>query len=379
MSGRAYPSIRVKGGPRERGRQYGEQARELVRRSVTAYAAVFDYYAGITWEAACAQAERFIEPIEAYDDRYLDEMRGIAEGAALDFGDILALNLRSEFMFAQGAKAAAGEPAPRPKGCSSVAVLPGASENGHTLLGQNWDWLIHAWETTVVLESEQDEGPNFVTVVEAGLLAKAGMNAAGLGLATNTLISDRDVGEPGVPYHVCLRSLLDAPSIVDALARLQRAYRSSSANYVLAHADGLVVNVESTPGGSADLLLGGPRHGTVAHTNHFVSPRFGDCDTGLALMPDSFFRLQRLTDALQAARPMIAQAQLQQMFADHAGHPYGVCTHPDPATPPVDQAATVASLIMDLDRRRLWLADGNPCEAPYREIDLMDLLRGRPA
>ena len=140
-------------------------------------------------------------------------------------------------------------------------MLPRASENGHTLLGQNWDWLIHAWETTVVLESEQDEGPNFVTVVEAGLLAKTGMNAAGLGLVTNTLVSDRDVGEPGVPYHVCLRSLLDAPSIVAAVERLQRARRSSSANYVLAHADGLVVNVESTPGGSADLLLDGPRRG----------------------------------------------------------------------------------------------------------------------
>jgi hypothetical protein len=80
-------------------------------------------------------------------------------------------------------------------GFKELAVLPGASENGHTLLGQNWDWLIHAWETTVVLESEQDQGPNFVTVVEAGLLAKTGMNAAGLGLVTNTLVSDRDIGE----------------------------------------------------------------------------------------------------------------------------------------------------------------------------------------
>jgi isopenicillin-N N-acyltransferase like protein len=376
VSGRVYPTIRVKGSPRERGRQYGEQARERVRRSIDAYTAVFDYYAGITWETARAQVERFIEPIEAYDARYLAEMRGIAEGAGLDFSDVLALNLRTEIMFAHDAQAAAGGPAARPKGCSSVAVLPGASENGHTLLGQNWDWLIHAWETTVVLESEQDEGPNFVTVVEAGLLAKTGMNAAGLGLVTNTLVSDRDVGEPGVPYHVCLRALLDAPSIVAAVERLQRARRSSSANYVLAHADGLVANVESTPGGPTELLLDGPRHGTVAHTNHFISPRFRDRDTGLALMPDSFFRQQRLADALHAAGPMIAQAQLQQMFADHAGHPYGVCTHPDPATPPVDQAATIASLIMDLDKRRLWLADGNPCAAPYRELDLGDLLGG---
>ena len=120
------------------------------------------------------------------------------------------------------------------------------------------------------------------------------MNAAGLGLVTNTLVSDRDVGEVGVPYHVCLRSLLDASTIVDALARLQRARRSSSANYLLAHADGLAVDVEGTPGDCANLLLEEPRDGVITHTNHFVSPRFAGRDTGLGLMPDSFFRLQRL-------------------------------------------------------------------------------------
>jgi hypothetical protein len=30
---------------------------------------------------------------------------------------------------------------------------------------------------------------------------------------------------------------------------------------------------------------------------------------------------------------------------------------------------------MDLDERRLWVADGNPCAAPYRERDLSTLFR----
>ena len=373
MSTRAYPRIRVSGSPHERGRQYGEQARDLIRRSIDAYTAVFEFYAGMAWQKACAQAERFIEPIEAYEASYLEEMRGIAAGAGVGLSDILALNLRTEIMFAQGAESV-GLDAPSRDGCSSVAVLPRASENGHTLLAQNWDWLIHARHTTVVLEAEQNDGPNYVTVVEAGLLAKTGMNAAGLGLVTNTLVSDRDVGEVGVPYHVCLRSLLDASSIVDALSRLQRATRSSSANYLLAHADGLAVNVEGTPGDYANLLLEGPRDGLITHTNHFISPRFAGLDTGLRLMPDSFFRLQRLSDTVRSARARVTTDLLEQAFGDHAGHPYGVCSHPDPSAPPVDQAATIASLVMDLDERRLWLSDGNPCETPYRELDLSGLL-----
>ena len=373
MTSRTYPHIRVSGSPSERGRQYGEQAGDLIRRSIHAYTAVFEFYAGIGWQEACEQADRFIEPIESYEATYLEEMRGTAAGAGVGLNDILALNLRSEIMFAQRAESA-GLDATSRDGCSSVAVLPRASKHGHTLLGQNWDWLIHARQTTVVLEAAQDDGPNYVTVVEAGLLAKTGMNAAGLGLVTNTLVSDRDVGEIAVPYHVCLRSLLDASSIVDALARLQRATRSSSANYLLAHADGLAVNVEGTPGNCNSLLLDGPRDGVITHTNHFVSPSFGSLDTGLRLMPDSFFRLQRLTDTVRGAGAELTPDRLQQAFTDHAGHPYGVCSHPDPTVPPIDQAATIASLVKDLDERRLWLSDGNPCESRYRELDLSGLL-----
>ena len=54
-------------------------------------------------------------------------------------------------------------------------------------------------------------------MVEAGLLAKTGMNAAGLGLVTNALVTDADVGEPGLPYHVLLRAVLDCGTVTEAL------------------------------------------------------------------------------------------------------------------------------------------------------------------
>jgi len=41
-----FPHVRVEGGPHERGRQYGEQARERVALSVEAYREVFAHYAG---------------------------------------------------------------------------------------------------------------------------------------------------------------------------------------------------------------------------------------------------------------------------------------------------------------------------------------------
>ena len=50
------------------------------------------------------------------------------------------------------------------------------------------------------------------------------------------LVTDADVGEPGLPYHVLLRAVLDCATVTDALAALQGGARSSSANYLVAHA-----------------------------------------------------------------------------------------------------------------------------------------------
>ena len=93
-------------------------------------------------------------------------MRGIAEGADVDLEDILSINVRTEVMFAAKARAAeapAARRAGRDRGSAPPSPsLPEASATGHTLIGQNWDWLLHCFDTVVVLEAEQDEGPNFV-------------------------------------------------------------------------------------------------------------------------------------------------------------------------------------------------------------------------
>ena len=367
-----FPHVRVEGGPRERGRQYGEQARERVALSVEAYREVFAHYAGWDWDKVTEEARRFEPAVAAYDERYLEEMRGIAEGAGLPFEAVLALNVRTEVMFAAKARQAAA--AARPHECSSFAVLPEASADGHTLVGQNWDWLLHCFDTVVVLEARQDEGPDFVTVVEAGLLAKTGMSSSGIGLATNALVTDHDVGRPGVPYHVVLRAILDAETISDALVAIQRAPRSSSANYLVAHEDGVAVDVEGAPGDFSRRFLLFPVDGMLVHTNHFLSPAFDLKDVSLWAMPDSPFRLERVRTAVTAGYGHHSAETFQQLLADHVNYPSGVCCHPDTRLRPWDQGTTVASVIMDLDARRLWLADGHPCTTPYRELDYSGFL-----
>ena len=366
--------VRVEGTSYERGRQYGAQARARVHRSVRAYQQVFAYYAGWDWPTVRRAAAGFEAPIAGFRPAYLEEMRGIADGAGLDLTDVLAINVRTEVMYAAKARQAplaghARQAPNAPAECSAFAVVQ--DQPAATLLGQNWDWLLHSAETLVLLEARQDDGPDFVTVVEAGLLAKTGMNAAGLGLVTNALVTDADIGAPGLPYHVLLRAVLDCATVTEALMVLQAGERSSSANYLIAHSSGAALDVEAAPGDFTRLYPLYPDHGLLLHTNHFLSPRLHPVDLSSWAMPSSAVRLQRLRAFGSDTRLGGQHRTLDDfrvLLADHADYPHSVCSHPDPGEHPLEQGATIASVLMDLTAGRMWVAAGHPCQARYQDV-----------
>ncbi len=365
-----YPTVRVEGAARDRGRQYGEQARDRVRRSVEAYGEVFQAVAALDRAAAREHASEYVPAIRAFLPSALEEMTGIAEGAAVPFGDVLAINVRTEVIYAAAARRAL---AGAPSECSAFAALAPATADGATLAGQNWDWLPHAFETLVVLEAHPDDGPAFVTVVEAGLLAKAGVNAHGLAIMTNALCSELDRGAPAVPYHVMLRALFGCRHLPAALAVLQAPQRSSSANYLLAHRDGVAVNVEAAPGGFRELRLLFPdASGLLLHTNHFACRDLPGAEISRVVMPSSPFRLDRLGRLAAAQQGRLDPVTFQGLLADHASHPRSICGHVDASLPFHEQGATVASLVADLTAGVLHVADGPPCEVGYRSVRVPD-------
>jgi isopenicillin-N N-acyltransferase like protein len=358
-----FPRVEVEGGARERGRQYGETARDRVNRSVDIYHEVFAHYAGWDWERVRGEAERYVAPVTAFEPRYLEEIRGLAEGAGLDEFDVLAINVRTEIIFAATARGH------RTAECTSFAVVPTRAAEGTLLIGQNWDWIPETVDTTVILEARQDDGPDFVTVVEAGLLAKVGMNSSGVAVGANALVSAADVGTPGVPFHVLLRALHDADNLADGMRALGRMERSSSANYLLAHEDGLAVDIEAAPGGVGELFPGYPSDGVILHANHFINPGFRGCDVGLVAMPDSVVRFMRGRQLVADRSGPLDRAFFEALLADHAGYPLSVCSHPDPRVPAVERTMSVAAVIMEPATRRLWITDGNPCGAPFELLD----------
>ncbi|WES64002.1 C45 family autoproteolytic acyltransferase/hydrolase [Microbacter sp. GSS18] len=264
------PRVRVSGGPAERGRAYGEAARRQVNASREGYERAFAR-SGMPWREAVEYARRYGDAIASAFPEAISEMEGIAAGAGLPFDDVLAMNCRTEIMWDLAQRRSLslrGE-------CTSFGLAPEATENGHTWVGQNWDWLVHATDSIVVLEVERDNAPNYLTLVEAGLLGKATLNAAGIGIAVNTLITDRDRDTRGVPFHVVLRMLADIEHVSDAVELLAGVRRASSGNYLVGAAGGAVLDIECEPGGVAGVHPIAPVRGRIAHTNHFVAATRG--------------------------------------------------------------------------------------------------------
>ncbi|HWO93673.1 MAG TPA: C45 family peptidase [Dehalococcoidia bacterium] len=355
------PIVLVEGEPRERGRQHGELARDLVALSVERYMERFAHFARLDPPGVRDLAAAFAPIIRDYDPDLLEEIEGVAEGAGFAREDLLAVNCRSEVMF--------GKAVPE---CTSFGLNAEVTANGHTYVGQNWDWAPDIKETLILLVVKQEPKPTIVLLDEAGMIGRMGLNDAGIGLATNTLISEQR--EIGVPYNMLLRGILNQRGMAQAIAALVRPKRAISANYLIGHGDGQTIDIEASPI-HVDTLV--PRDGIITHGNHFEGPRLQGRDLSLERFPDSAYRGCRLRDRLAKHSGSLTEADVQEALRDSFGHPDAICRAADPAQGRFDQLETVASIVIDATERRFWLARGAPSENAYHEFLLADLAIGK--
>lgn len=369
-----WKTVRMGGPDFAAGVAYGQQAAAEIRISIERYTAVFADAGVGAWSDARTLALRYRDTIAAYAPGSLAQIEGIAAGAELEIGDVLALNTRSELMFGVSNADFADFPE---DGCTSVAIAPERSASGHSLLSQNWDWTEAAGESVVLLVRESDDRPDYLTLVEAGLLAKTGMNSAGLGLCTNTLVSTTDTGDPdGLPYHVFLHELLQAERVSDALQFLHSTPRALSANYLIMHADGAVLDVETTGGGPGGVAHLSVTDGVLTHTNHFRDPRLADTDRRVRENSNTVVRLDRIDRRLAMIGGKIDREDVLDSLRDHANYPLSVCLHPDPRKPAVRRTRTLATVFYDLGTLDLWVAVGNPCQSEFTSLSFTEVLAG---
>lgn len=342
-----FPLIDLAGPPRDRGRAYGVAAAARIHRSAEIYLTAFErQHLGAA--RVRALVDTLIPIIDRFEPAYLEEMRGIAEGAHCKLEHVVVVNARTELL-AEARRAAAGAPDPTPDpvdGCTGAVVLPEAAAGGKLLHGQNWDWRAECAETGVVLRISQDDGPTVLTFTEAGGLARCGMNSAGVALTANFLGSDRDGRAPGVPLVLLRRRALESPHFALGIQTIYATEKFVSNNIMLSHAGGAAVDIESAPDES---FLLQPENGLLVHANHFESPAALAKlkDTGLPSTPDSAYRAQRVRGLLAPKRGAIGVDDLKAAFFDDFASPYAVCRPPRQAATGDNLSATVMMIVME--------------------------------
>lgn len=345
------PLVTVEGTPSECGAAYGVAVANSIRANTATYLERFAVQAGLDRAAVRRAGAGFRAVTQEHVPRIAAMLDGVAEGAGVPVEEIYALNARTELLYGTASE------------CTSIGVLDTRSATGHTLIAQNWDWHPAQRAYTVLLATRDERGFAVVTLAEAGMLAKAGLNGAGLGVCVNMLGCDRDGRPGGVPYHVLLRAALEAPALGSAIEAVCTLPRSASINLLVGQAfgegvPGEVIDLEVAPG---DVGFINPTDGLITHANHFES-LIGVHDTLKDLGGSSFFRGPRARRLLGAGP--VAEKDLAAVLADHGGHPRAICRHDTaPVARDEDRSETIFSVIIDLDERRLAVAEGPPCRA----------------
>lgn len=364
-----FPLIELQGSAFERGRTHGEQARARVERSLVNYRALFAH-CGIGWSDVQAIGAQFRDPIGELDVQLLEEIEGIAAGAGRQVNELLALNARTEILPPNFPERAAPAWLARMKGadfgeCTAIAVLPSRSATGGSLLAQNWDWLGSQREALVLLRSS-GEGGSFVTLTEAGMLAKIGMNGHGLGVCLNILRTPADGLRRGVPVHALLRQLLGCVSVAEAERLVKRLRYGASSNIVCADAAGQAASFELSPAGVGVVRAEG---GTLCHTNHFLDVAAAG---EVVAPPTSFSSEPRLARARQLVgeRPKHGVEDLKRMLRDEADGLLSICRKPDPSLPEFARIESVASTVMELARGVMHVAPDVPSRAEFIPVAL---------
>jgi isopenicillin-N N-acyltransferase-like protein len=340
MDPNAFPLIELSGAPHARGVAYGKAAAERVHRSLALYRGELERR-GVGPEHIRKLARDFAPHVTAFDPAYLEEMQGIAEGAGVSVEDIIFINCRTEMMF--GARAMIDSD--KTDGCTAVIVLPEASDDGMLIHAHNWDWREECVDTGVVLKIRRGEGPDMLIFVEAGGLARHGLNAAGVSVTGNYLACDRDFRTAGrTPLALIRRKLLEAGNLADAMRTAWSHPRACSTNVMLAHASGEAVNLEMAPD---EIFWITPEDGILVHANHWISApaRAKLRDTGLAITVDSIYRQRRVEASVRGLRGKVSVAALKDALGDKYGWPDSVLRPPKPA-PFSAISCTVCTTIM---------------------------------
>ncbi len=351
------PLIEVSGTHREMGQQIGEAARKQVKNSVANARILIDAAYNsleLTWEGAKIQSRKYLPFAEERYPQYVDEIRGIAEGANVPFDDVMVLN----------AMEAVTMDALHLTRCTSMAVNEERTADGHVLAAHNEDWIPEDEGDVLVISAKPDKEPPFLAMTYGGLLPNVGFNAYGIAqLIDSVYPSDSRIG---IPRLVVARAVLSSHRISGAIGRTLVKHRAAGYNHLLIHESGEMYSIEVSAR-KFEILYASD--GYMVHTNHYIDPQMKQIEKEPEELLSSRVRYFRASRLLQQSQQHSIKS-LQAIQKDHVNIPNSICNHNIEGLDPLDREKTINALVIDLTSREMHIAWGNPCQNVYHTYHL---------
>lgn len=306
--------------PEQVGQQHGEALRAEIRE-------VFGVYRDL-WRLSSEQLDQVVLSFKVLTFKYfpsLDaEISGIAAGANLSDEQVYAINARTELL--QGVSI--------PE-CSAVAVPPDKSYWDNVVLAQNWDWLNSLKGLARIVEINIPSKPRIKTLIEPGMVAKIGLNDAGLGVCVNFLETHDAGKKTGVPVHVLYRAVLESSTIEGARMTVFKVPHAASTHYLIGNNAGVFVSLEVTPSEVSCLSV----NDVFTHTNSYSH----HCE--VCARQQSFVKV--LGECLQAHNGRLSFDDI-----NHALCSKGVCF---PQSAICGSVETLAAIILNLKQKQMFV------------------------
>jgi len=268
------PTVEYRGGiyfleldgatPYERGYQHGYALKFVINRTLLQFNEWLRVNANITepdkmMKDFASTTEHIASVKKLLPDLY-DEMRGIAEGADVDFSELFMYQSFDElFMFLMNSGAiniADGH-------CTTTGVY--GRKNLPNYVTHNNDIPVYHEGAVTVLKIKY---PNSDLVILqqtfAGQIGQNGVNIYGVGVGVNT-VADLAVSDSGIPVSFHVRKILESKNIDEAVEYLNSTHFGAAMNYTIADRE-KVISVETWE--NKAVVLDIYKGNYVVHTNH---------------------------------------------------------------------------------------------------------------
>ena len=341
---------------RQMGQQIGEAFPEKIVHSIeNAKKLLSDAYDDLqlNWEGARIQAKKYIPFAEERYPQYVDEMRGMADGAKVPFDDIALVN----------AIEAVTTDALHLTKCTSMAVNQEQTANGHVLIAHNEDWIPEDEPDVYLVHAKPNDEPAFIAMTYGALLPNIGFNEAGIAQCCDSVYTDDS--RIGIPRTVVSRAVLASRIPGEAIRHMLVPKRAAGYNHLLVHESGELYNIEVSARRFAVLSN---EKGYLVHTNHYLDPNMQQIESEPDELIATRVRYWRSLRLLSQTNTHTIKS-LQSIQKDHVNYPDSICNH-DVVGGALDREKTITALTIDLTTRQLYACHGNPCENPFSTYQL---------